>query len=180
GRSIIDYLLMPPPTVLDQLRSGYSDGSWTGTGINSSAAAADAARRTAVGFALSSDLFGPGGGVFGGETVDGTAVLLSYTLYGDANLDRAVNLADFAVVGSNFNNPSVWSRGDFNYNGLTELGDFALLAANFNQSIPGDLPRSAVPEPAVAFAAAILWLCQCRRRNVGASCSPGEHATPTN
>ena len=66
---------------------------------------------------------------------------------GDANLDKTVDIGDFALLAANFNTPSYWGKGDFNYDGMTELGDFALLAVNFNQTLPAAVPRSAVPEP---------------------------------
>lgn len=147
---IVDYIGASP---LDDIRTrivnGYNGGSWTGFGINSSAAAATA--RTAVGYAEASSVFSAFPAMFAGESVDATTVLLRYTLQGDTNLDRVVNITDFARLAANFNTAQNWSGGDFNYDGNANISDFALLAANFNQSLPADLPRSTVPEPACAL-----------------------------
>ena len=63
---------------------------------------------------------------------------IKYTLLGDANLDGAVNGADFAIMATNFNKAvlaghSGWDEGDFNYDGSINGSDFAALAANFNK-----------------------------------------------
>jgi hypothetical protein len=82
----------PLATVRSELRTGYNAGAWNGaatasTGvILSTAAQANPNHTTAIGYADSSD----GAGV---NTVPNT-IELSYTLYGDANLDHQVNSAD--------------------------------------------------------------------------------------
>jgi hypothetical protein len=76
-----------------------------------------------------------------------------FVLAGDANRDRAVNIQDFAVLASRFNQPGTFSQGDFNYNGITNIGDFAILAGKFNTALAlpadgqADPPRPAAPEP---------------------------------
>jgi hypothetical protein len=128
----------------------------------------------ALGFAEASDVLGPSGGTFSGVFVDSTAILVKFTRYGDANLDRAVDLFDFNRLAANFGGSGkVWSQGDFNYDGLVDLLDFNLLAANFGLSASGEVSpqdwsalAAAVPEPTlvtVPFAAAIL-LCSRKRR----------------
>lgn len=59
-----------------------------------------------------------------------------FAFAGDANRDRAVNLADFSVLASRFNLPGTFSQGDFDYSGTTGLADFAILAAKFNTTLP--------------------------------------------
>jgi hypothetical protein len=95
--------------------------------------------------------------------VDDTALLIRPTIKGDGNLDGAVTIADFALIGAAFNQPGVWYTGDFNYNGVIEIGDFAFVAAYFNQSVP--LPRSetAIPEPASMLGALATLLRRTRR-----------------
>ncbi|MCS7033649.1 MAG: hypothetical protein NZ561_06595 [Phycisphaerae bacterium] len=166
NRMIVDYsgTLSVLGTIRNQIKNGYAGGAWTGTGIISSSA--QGAATHAIGFAEALTLLGPGGGTFGGLTVDDTAVLLRYTRQGDANLDGVTDLGDFALLAANFNSPQDWGKGDFNYDGLTDLGDFSLMAANFNQSV-GDLPRSAVPEPSVGgFLLAAGALLRRRRPTV--------------
>jgi len=102
-------------------------------------------------------VLGPVGGPFSGQTADGTTVLLRYTLSGDANLDKAVNLDDFTRLAAGFGVSTIWSGGDFNYNGQVNLDDFTALAANFGRTLTSDLPRaSAVPEPVSAISVALL------------------------
>lgn len=59
-----------------------------------------------------------------------------FFLAGDANRDRAVNIADFAIVAGRFNLPGTFSQGDFNYDSKTDISDFAILASKFNTSLP--------------------------------------------
>lgn len=164
---VIDYT--DPPTPLADVRAdilaGYAAGAWTGNGLTSSAAAAAAStnRRTALGYAEASELLGVGGGTFLNESVDGTAVLVRYTLSGDANLTGTVDIDDFGILAANFNQASQWVRGDFNYSGATDIDDFGLLAANFNASLPA-AARAAVPEPALMTAMFALPLLVGRRR----------------
>lgn len=156
----------PLDSIRTQIRSAFNGGAWTGNGITSSLAANTAATsdKMAIGYAEASDIFGAGGGTFGGIAVDNTTVLLRYTLFGDANLDRTVNITDFARVAANFNLPSTWFNGDFNYDGTTGISDFAMLAANFNKFASG-FPRNAVvPEASSLAVVGIAAALKCHRR----------------
>jgi hypothetical protein len=153
---VIDYTGPSPLAELTaRIASGYAGGSWTGTGMTSSTAADDAsgAVKTAVGIAEALAL---GINNYFGEPVDDDTVIIAHALYGDANLDRTVNLADFNRLASNFGTSgATWARGDFNYDGLVNLIDFNLMAANFGiaarggEVTPEDWAAlaSAVPEP---------------------------------
>lgn len=136
-----------PPllSVLGYLSTGYAGGAWNGNGIASSAAAVVPGR--AIGLADASEVFTSFPATFAGVTVDATSLLLRHTLAGDANLDRAVTIADFSVLAANFNQQAYWARGDFNYDLTTGIADFALLAANFNQSLPAEVARTPLPTP---------------------------------
>ena len=130
--AIIDYA--PGASVAGQTRarlaSGFAGGAWNGVGINSSTAAANPATR--IGYAEATDLFTLFPATFKGQSVDPTAVLLTHTLAGDANLDGSVGLADFSLLGANFNTSNRrWSQGDFDYNGNVTLADFSTLASNY-------------------------------------------------
>ena len=163
ARLIIDYTAHSPVSlVLNQLKTGYAGGAGPGKGIASTAAAGDPLHATAVGVAQSMDLFSGGGGTFGGVAVDSTALLLRHTLYGDANLDAKVDIADFGIVASRFNTSSYWARGDFNYDGMTDIADFSLLASNYNRSLPESDART-TPEPA-ALMVALVGAGALRRR----------------
>jgi hypothetical protein len=153
----IDYTgATPLQSVKRYLASGYNNGSWNGTGINSTMAGAFG---LAEGYAEASDVLGPTGGTFNGEPVDGTTVLVRYTFYGDANLDTQVNLADFNRLASNFGGTNkIWSQGDFTYDGRVNLDDFNAFAANFGMTFGPTVTAddwaalaSAVPEPSTIF-----------------------------
>lgn len=161
---IVDYTgASPLEDIRTRIVSGYNSGSWTGFGIISSTAAATP--RTGVGYAEASSVFTSFPATFAGESIDATTILLRYTLQGDTNLDRVVNITDFARLAANFNTTQNWSGGDFNYDGSVNISDFALLAANFNQSLPADLPRSDVPEPATALLVILTAMNRhCRQR----------------
>jgi len=164
------------------IRRGYRDGQWTSgggafayDGITSSAAGASAAsssnHKTALGYADTLDLFADGPA---GPAEGGSSIIVRYTLYGDANLDKQVNLADFNKLASNFGGTNkFWSQGDFTYDGVVNLADFNKLAANFGivASGPDVTPQewaalaAAVPEPtALALLAVSTFAGLSRRR----------------
>jgi hypothetical protein len=161
---VIDYDGPSPiADVKSFIASGYAGGAWTGNGIRSSTAAAISG--TGIGYAEASAL-----GIleFQGEPLDDDALVIAHTRYGDANLDGAVNLADFNRLAANFGSTSAtWFTGDFNYDGQVNLSDFNLLAANFGLAAagphvtPGDWSAlgSAVPEPACG--ALLIAACSC-------------------
>jgi hypothetical protein len=160
----------PLVEVRQKVQAGYNNGSWNGTGITSSNAAAQPGY--AVGFGDAGDL-GLVGGTFGGESVPGPAVLFRLTRFGDANLDGTVNLADFNRLAANFGaTNSFWHRGDFNYDGNVNLSDFNLLAANFGQMATGTevTPQdwanlaAAIPEPASVGLLGLGAVALVRRR----------------
>lgn len=156
---IVDYSgASPISEIRALLQSGFAGGSWNGNGISSSTAAAQTNR--AIGFAEATDI--GSAATFAGEPIDATSLLMRFTLLGDANLDRIVNISDFSLLAANFNQNGIWSRGDFNYDGTINISDFAALAANFNQSLPTDLPRGSVPEPASALTLSAI-ICARRR-----------------
>jgi len=123
----------PAATIRGYLHTGYNNGTWTGPGIGSSAAALNPGLY-AVGYA--------DGNVDQGTAASANQVLVEYTLAGDANLDGTVNFADLLAVAQNFNhaldtqgNAIDWADGDFNYDGVVNFADLLLVAQNFNQTI---------------------------------------------
>ena len=131
---IVDYTgASPLASIRAALASGYAGGAWNGVGISSSNAAVIA--NHALGFAEASAIFSTFPAAFAGQNVDNTSVLVRYTRYGDANLDRTVNLSDFNRMSAGFGSASArWDQGDFNFDGTTNLLDFNLLASNFGLS----------------------------------------------
>ncbi len=147
----------PVGTVQNQILTGYASGAWTGNGITSSSAATVAANagnvhKMALGYAIASqvnDFTANPGFTFGGLTPASTSLLIRYTLAGDANLDGAVNTADFLALAQNFNGAgSAWVQGDFNYDGKVNALDFNAVATNFGATpTPGLALGTLVPEP---------------------------------
>lgn len=154
-------------TVANLIANGWNNGQWDGLGINTSMGSTSV---FAIGYAEASQKFGISGAgtaSFRGQTVDATSAILLFTYYGDTDLDRDVDISDFATLASNFNMPNkLWKDGDVNYSGTVEIGDFALLAANWNQAFPASLPRSAVPEPAAFGFLSLAGVGLLRRRRV--------------
>jgi hypothetical protein len=146
----IDYGGGPDPvsSVAGWLASGYAAGTWTGPGINSTAAAANSLSY-GLGYADSADAGNPAG-------LSSGTIEVAYTLLGDANLDYAVNGVDFGILAANFNKGITgWDKGDFNYDNAVNGVDFGVLAANFNKGASGVAGASAADWAALdAFAAA--------------------------
>lgn len=132
---VVEYETDPSIDIIrSDIALGYNNGTWDGWALWSRFADAG---RYGLGYALSSDLYGAGGGAFHGVPVDSTAVLVSFTRYGDTNLDRTVNIADFSRLAANFNRAGTsWLQGNFNYDTTTNIADFSLLAGNFNRGVP--------------------------------------------
>jgi hypothetical protein len=131
---VIDYDGITPLTSIRPLLvGGYAGGEWTGAGISSSGARAKPGH--AVGYAEASAIFSSFPATFAGVQVDSTALLLTYTRYGDANLDRTVNLQDFNILATNFGGAvSEWWQGNFNFDSSINLLDFNRLASHFGHS----------------------------------------------
>jgi autotransporter-associated beta strand protein len=156
--AVINYTTSPLTDIRGQLLSGYANGAWTGTGLSSSSAqaAASGAIKTAIGY-----------------TDTGTALMLKYTVSGDANLDGVTNALDFNALASNFGQPSAdrWNKGDFNYDGVVNTGDFTALAQNFNAILPATPPPapalgSLVPEPTSLAMLGLLTVITRRRHQL--------------
>jgi hypothetical protein len=116
----------PITTVAGYLKTGYSGGTWSGLGIDSSQANLRSASY-GLGYADTTDPGNPAG--LAAQTIE-----IKYTLLGDVNLDGAVNGVDFGIVAANFNKSiTAWDQGDFNYDGIDNGVDFGFLSANFNK-----------------------------------------------
>lgn len=135
----------PFNTLRGYIQTGYAGGTWSGVGVASGVASGTPG--TGIGYAESTDIFSAFPANFAGINVDSTALLARYTLLGDSTLNKSVDIADFALLGANFNvSPTNWYRGDYNYDLATGISDFALLVGNFNRS----LPRLSPPQTSVA------------------------------
>jgi hypothetical protein len=130
---IVDYSgESPTPTIRAQLKAAYATGPWTGNGIGTSMGDN---KTYALGHAEASEKYGSEGGTFSGQSVDGTAVLIKYTYYGDANLDGMVDIVDLGVVGTNWQTAQPWWGGDFNYSDLVDIVDLGMVGTNWQKSM---------------------------------------------
>jgi hypothetical protein len=118
-----------------QLLEAYQSGAWTGKGITSSLAAADAQKIHSLGYVEANDKLGAAGTWFG-QSTDAHALLLAYTFAGDADLDLAIDPDDYALLDEGYAltqagtlaaGAARWSNGDFDYNGTINTGDYLIL-----------------------------------------------------
>jgi hypothetical protein len=149
--------------------------------LNSSAAAALSSgfQRTALGYAEASDALGPSGGAFDGVTVDGSAVLVRYTFYGDTNLDGHVDIADLGNFATHWQTSGEWIEGDFDYNGFIDIMDLGALATNWQAGVSitsGSRPfaealasvgmrGSSLPEPTLPTWVVFVGACASQLRS---------------
>jgi hypothetical protein len=120
------------------LATGFANGSWTGAGIASAAAAGDSSHLTALGaIDNSQSIFGPAN-LFDGDAPAVTDILIKYTYYGDANLDGQVDGSDYTKIDNGYNTHQTgWENGDFNYDAVVDGSDYTLIDNAFNtQSAP--------------------------------------------
>jgi hypothetical protein len=89
-------------------------------------------------------------------TLPASTVLVTYALYGDANLDRTVGFADLVTLAQHYGQSgnANWVQGDFNYDSAVGFADLVLLAQNYGSSFPMTAAiASAAPTPAAALVA---------------------------
>ena len=173
---IVDYTgATPLANIRALLQQGYSNATWTGSGLTSTHAAAIAAdpsnfHKTALGYAEASSI---AVGSIPGQTIDNTSVIVRYTLAGDANLDQVVDTSDFTALAASFDQSGRnWFQGDFNYDGVVNALDFNILASNFGASLSSPALGSLVPEPSSAIVLVSPLLLR-RRRITARRGSPG-------
>ena len=159
----------------DMVRSGYSGGTWNGTGITSSLArAAVIAHSTPLNIGLIDFTPGQHGDgtfiVFEGQTVTTSAVLVRLTYMDDLVLsgDQSQNNAtsDALLFAANYGTGTTWGVGDLTHDGRIDSNDALLFAANYAVGLPsldgttgnaGTIGGStaAVPEPSSILLAAL-------------------------
>ncbi len=135
---IIDYSATSPLSVISAaLATGYAGGAWTGLGIRSSSAAAAGGSRT-LGYGEATTVFDTFPATFAGAAVDNTAVLIRYTIPGDASLDGAVNFDDLLRTAQNYEGVGkTFAEGNFDYDALGNVNfdDLLLVAQNYETSL---------------------------------------------
>jgi hypothetical protein len=140
-----------PATMIQQyLTNGYNGGAWNGvpaptTGvISSAAAAAGPVGKFGVGYVDSSDA------LIAGQP--STTVELRYTVLGDANLDRTVDISDALRLQANWNTAGTpaWDRGNFNFDAAIDAGDALLLGRNYGGTASGSVATATASSTALA------------------------------
>jgi hypothetical protein len=158
----------PIAAIQGYLQNGYNAGAWNGTPtastgvITCAAAQANPNHNTAIGYADSAD----GQGV---NTMPNT-IELTYTLYGDANLDHQVNSADLQVLLAFLNRTGAWDQGDFNYDGQVNSADLQNLLFTLNTSLGSQATPMAI--------AATATITTPSRADSSGSSDPSPHLVP--
>ena len=154
--------------IYSQLKQGFNSGTWTGLGITSTTAAANASADTGL-VVVDNALLGLGN--FSGQTVTADSILLKYTYYGDIDQNGQVDADDLTVFAGNFGRTSGATQvdGDIDFNGRVDADDLTVFANNFNKGVGSPLGAAsvqAVPEPGTWMLAvsALVVLCTTTRR----------------
>jgi hypothetical protein len=139
GNLIVDYT-SPAPSPIGQIRSliasGFHGGAWDGKGIMTSFGNAT---KFALGYAETSTV--AAGGTFAGQSVDSTAVVVKFTVYGDADLDGDADGVDIGTWATHFTGElggtgsHLWTEGDWDYDGDVDGVD----AGKWSQAFTGEL-----------------------------------------
>jgi len=137
----------PIAAVRSYLDSGYSNGSWNGNGLTTSAG--DATH--GLGLADAADGVVP--------DLPANTLLVRWTRYGDVNLDGKVGFADLVAVARNYGKAGLnWDQGDVNYDGAVGFDDLIAVARNYGAT-------AALQSAAAMLAAAPLEIpIKTRRR----------------
>ena len=155
---------------------GFANGSWTGPGLDSWAAAADPRHLTGVGVVANAAAAYP---TFDGVPVVAADVLLKVTYYGDVNLDGVVTAADYTRVDVGFvTGLTGWANGDFTYDGVVDGTDYAVMDNAFNQQGPTPSPAALVATPS-AVVATVAPVPSAQPRDIGSSGGTGGLTAPT-
>ncbi len=129
----------PYATIDNQIKSGFNGGTWTGTGITSSVAAAAIHAANPLNIGLVDFTPGLHGDatfiVFEGQTVTTNAILVRLTYMDDLVLsgDMSQNDAtsDALLFAANYGVGTTWAVGDLTHDGSIDSNDALLFAANY-------------------------------------------------
>jgi hypothetical protein len=145
--------------ITNQIATGLDDGAWDGNGIVSSAAAALPSRLMSLGVLINADsngnaLYGNNSnGPFDSQDPSPNAVLVKYTLLGDADLNGVITTADYLAIDNGYHlGETGWANGDFNYDNTINGDDYSLIDNSFNVSNSLQSANAAIAAPAVSAA----------------------------
>jgi autotransporter-associated beta strand protein len=153
-------------------------GDWTGAGITSALARADAALPAgsraglAVGVWDSTDAQ-----LATGQPA--STVRVAVTTVGDANGDGFTDNADFAIWRNNYGTRNTyWSHGDYNYDGFVDNADFALWRNNYGNRLKIGT-ATAAPSLAAAAAGPVTLTGSAAQAAAAPALTPFPTAVPT-
>ncbi len=152
----------------DMARAGQNGPTlFTGNGITSSVAAADASLslRYAVGVASNNLDGSPLYSLFDGQTVGLNDILVKFTYFGDADLNGIVDDTDFFLLNDGYGTSQTgWVHGDFDYSGVIDDTDYFLINNAYTTQGGGlrEGPAS-VPEPSAPALALLAGALLTRR-----------------
>jgi hypothetical protein len=97
------------------------------------------------------------------------------TYYGDADLNRKVDVVDLGFLATNWQGAGDWSMGDFTGDGIIDVADLGLLATNWQAGVAAGaslaealagfgLSSASVPEPVVGTFGMVLLVLRVRFR----------------
>lgn len=122
------------------LSAAHNGGTWDGPyfgGRQVQYAAANGQPGRSIGFGRAGDLlnFSSGTRPWRNTTVGPEDFLISYTIKGDTNLDRAVNFADLLKLSQNYGQAGFWDQGNFDYAGGVGFADLLALSQNYGNAL---------------------------------------------
>ena len=140
----------PYAAIRSEIAQAYDGAAWDKPGLTSSAAKSNPSTY-GLGYAEASAL---GLSTFDGVTLGGNAVLVKFTVVGDANLNGKVDLGDYDTVLSNFGSAGNWTSGNFDFSGTVGLGDYDAILNNFGASLSTYVATASVVAPAASTSVA--------------------------
>lgn len=112
-----------------------------------------------TGFSTATDVVvDPVGRLLAGDWDQNAIYAITPPRYGDANLDRKVDVLDTLALSQNWLQPGTWANGDFDGNGFVDAADLGLLGMNWLAGVTSPIGTlefspglsAAIPEPNVA------------------------------
>ncbi|MBC7782471.1 MAG: fibronectin type III domain-containing protein [Burkholderiales bacterium] len=183
---LIDYSATPTSSpytyMVDKLRHGLTYLGGDGLGVGLQTEFVTAVQGTTLGVVDN--------GLIGGQITEmGTfknipnkAVIVSYTWFGDANLDGRVNGSDYALTDTGLSSGhDDWFYGDFNIDLVVNGSDYAFADTGFSSQFVGAIgiynaaPSSIYVQPLWEGAARVSWRGSASKYIVFASMDEGDY-----
>src|SRR5262249_53576759 len=119
--------------ITGQIASARNGGTWIGSGITSSAAAAAVPKAKTLGALKGSQYTSVAGPTFDGLPVAANDVVGKFTWYGDTDFSGRVDFDDYQRIDNGYQSAgSDWFHGDLNYDGHVDFDDYMLIDLAFN------------------------------------------------